>query len=95
MSRRTAEGDRSEFTCAILTRDAAGPAADIHMRMPIALPRDAEGAWLDADMTDAAAAIAFAREFAVTDFIHHPVHPRVNNARNDDADLIESFDNPA
>ena len=46
--------------------------------MPIALPKDGEAAWLDAGMTDAAAAIGFAREFAVTEFVHHPVNPRVN-----------------
>jgi putative SOS response-associated peptidase YedK len=76
-------------------RDAAGPAAEIHTRMPIALPKDAEAAWLDAGMTNAAAAIEFARDFAVTEFVHHPVNPRVNNARNDGADLIERFENPA
>lgn len=25
----------------------------------------------------------------------HPVNPRVNSARNEDADLIEAFENPA
>jgi len=69
MSRRTVEGDDSEFTCTMLTRDAIGPALEIHRRMPIALPKDAEAAWLDPRMTDAAAAIEFAREFAVTEFV--------------------------
>ena len=98
MSRRNIEGDegdKSEFTCTILTRDAVGPVAEIHTRMPIALPKDAEGAWLDPAMTDAAAVIEFAREFSVTEFVHHPVNPRVNNARNEGAELIEPFENPA
>ena len=95
MSRRTVEGEKSEFTCTILTRDAVGPAAEIHTRMPIALPKDAEGAWLYPALTDAAVAIEFARECAVTEFIYHPVNPRVNNARNEDAELIEAFENPA
>jgi putative SOS response-associated peptidase YedK len=95
MSRRTAEGDKTEFTCSILTRDAIGPAAQIHTRMPIALPKDAEGAWLYRELTDAAVAIEFAREQAVTEFVHHLVNPRVNNAQNEGADLIEPFDNPA
>ena len=63
--------------------------------MPIALPKDAEAAWLDPGMTDAAVAIEFARECAVTEFVHYPVNPRVNNARNGGADLIEPFRNPA
>ena len=94
MSRRNIEGDKSEFTCTIMTRDAVGPAAEIHTRMPIALPKDAEAAWLDPGMTDAAGAIGFAREFAVTEFVHHPVNPRVNNARNEGAELLAPFENP-
>jgi putative SOS response-associated peptidase YedK len=84
MSRRTADGDTSEFSCTILTRDAAGPAADVHARMPIVLPKDAEGAWLNAELTDAAVMIGFARESALTDFSVHP-----------GPDLFELFDNPA
>jgi putative SOS response-associated peptidase YedK len=95
MSRRNIEGDNSEFTCAILTRDAAGPAADVHSRMPVVLPKDAEAAWLDPALTDATAAIGLAREFSVTEFVHYPVNPRVNNARIDGAELIEPVENPA
>jgi hypothetical protein len=51
--------------------------------------------WLDATLTDAAKAIELARERAVTEFIHHPVNPRVNNARNEGAELTEAFPNPA
>jgi putative SOS response-associated peptidase YedK len=95
MSRRTVEGDESEFTCTILTRDSIGPTAEIHQRMPIALPKDAEAAWLDPEMTDAASVIEFAREFSVTEFVHHPVNPRVNNAKNEGAELTAPFENPA
>jgi putative SOS response-associated peptidase YedK len=95
MSRRNIEGYRSEFTSAILTRDAVGPAAEVHSRMPVALPNDAVAAWLDADMTRPPMAIGMARGRAVSEFVHHPVDPRVNNARNEGADLIEPFENPA
>ena len=89
MSQRTGESGTSEFTCSILTRDAVGPAAEIHIRMPIALPKDVQSAWLDPALTDAAKAIELARERAVTEFVHRPVNPRVNNAKNEGADLIE------
>jgi putative SOS response-associated peptidase YedK len=75
-----------------MTGDAVGPAAEIHTRMPIALPKDAEAAWLDPRMSDAAAVIGFAREQSVTEFVHHSVNPRVNNARNEGAELIEPFE---
>ena len=35
------------------------------------------------------AKIDLARERAVTEFVHHPVNPRVNHARNEGAELIE------
>ena len=94
MSRRAVEGDQSGFTCAILTRDAVGRAAEIHSRMPIALPKDAEGAWLYRELTDAAVAIEFAREQVLTEFVQHPVDRRVDNARNGVAELFEPFENP-
>jgi putative SOS response-associated peptidase YedK len=78
----------------VMSFGAVGPAAEIHTRMPIALPKDAEVAWLDPGMTDAAAAIESARGFSVTDIVYHPVNPRVNNARNEGAELIEPIENP-
>ena len=93
MSRRTVD-DTSEFTCSILTRDAVGPAAEVHSRMPIALQKETEAAWLDPEFTDAAAAVEFAREQAITEFVYHAVNPRVNNSKSQGAELIETFENP-
>jgi putative SOS response-associated peptidase YedK len=82
LSRRNIEGDKSEFICTILTRDAVGPAAEIHTRMPIALPKNAEAAWLYPALTDAAAAIEFARgvklvESPFVSATHAIVHSKV------------------
>ncbi|MBC8007973.1 MAG: SOS response-associated peptidase family protein, partial [Prolixibacteraceae bacterium] len=90
MSRRTVEGDQPEFTCTILTRDAVGPAAQIHSRMPIVLPKNAHAAWFYRELTDADLAIEFAREEAVTEFVPHAVDLRIDNSRNEDADSNES-----
>ena len=79
MSRRTVDGNQTGFTFTILTRDAIGPAAQIHARVPIVLPKDAHAAWLYRELTDAAVAIEFAREQAVTEFVCHPVDLRVDN----------------
>ena len=79
----------------ILTGDAVGPVSEVHTRMPIALPKETECAWLDSAMTDAARAVAFAREQAITDFVYHAVNPRVNNSRSEGVELIETFENPA
>lgn len=83
MSRRNIggdKGDKSEFNCTILTRDAVGRGAEFHTRIPIAPRKGAEGAWLEPAMTDAAAVIEFARESSATEFVHHSTKPRVNYA---------------
>ena len=95
MSRRNQNDDTSEFTCTILTRDAVGAASAIHARMPIALSKDAEAAWLDLGITDAAVAVGFARNHALTDFTPDPVNPRASNAKNEGEEPIELFENPA
>jgi putative SOS response-associated peptidase YedK len=94
MSRRSVEGDLPVFTCTILTRGAIGPAAQIHPRMPIVLPKDAHAAWVYRDLTDAAVAIEFAREQAMTEFVHHPVELRINSAINEGTDLSEVSEQP-
>jgi putative SOS response-associated peptidase YedK len=87
MSRRTVEGNQTGFTFTILTREAIGPAAQIHARVPIVLPKNAHAAWLYRELTDAAVAIEFAREQAVTEFVRHSVDLRIDNARNEAAEL--------
>jgi len=74
-------------TCALLTRAAEAPVAEVHDRMPVVLPDEAFDAWLDPDLKDAT---QFAREQALArEFVHYAVSKRVNNARNEGADLIE------
>ena len=78
-----------------MTRNAVGPAGAIHTRMPIPLPKATEAAWLDCTLNDATLAIELARERAVTAFVHYPFAQRVNNARNEGAELIAPLENPA
>ena len=63
--------------------------------MPIALQKETEAAWLDSSLTDAALAIALAREKSITDFDFYTVNPRVNNSRSEGAELMELFANQA
>jgi putative SOS response-associated peptidase YedK len=91
----TSEGEPAMLTCSILTRASEGPAADVHDRMPVILPDEAQSAWIDPKQTNSEKALALAQEKAVTAVQHHPVATRVNNAKNKGADLIEPFENPA
>lgn len=94
MSRWKCEGIE-RYTCTIVTRDAVGVSAQVHDRMPIALPKAAEADWLDPAKTDGKQVIESARAANITDLILGPVNPKVGNARNEGPDLIEPFAYPA
>ncbi|MDA8110064.1 MAG: SOS response-associated peptidase [Betaproteobacteria bacterium] len=88
LSARGAPGGAEQLSCALLTRAAAGRAAEIHDRMPVVLPEAAFGRWLAPEVVrpeDVAALIAAAR----ADFEHYPVSTRLNAAKTDDAALID------
>jgi putative SOS response-associated peptidase YedK len=85
-----AKGEPAMLTCSILTRAAEGPAADVHDRMPVILPDEAQSAWIDPKQTDGDKALAMAQEKAVTELDHYRVSTRVNNAKNEGADLIKT-----
>lgn len=95
MSRFATEGKEAEWTCSILTRDAEGVAKEVHQRMPVALPRALEAAWLDPKMSKGAEAIELARTRSLTEFTAYPVSPRVNNSRSEGQALIEPMESAA
>ena len=76
-----------KLSCALLTKAAEGPVAEVHDRMPVVLPDQAHSGWLDPALQDAT---AFARAHALArEFTHHAVSKRVNHARNEGPQLIE------
>lgn len=76
-----------QLSCAILTKAAEGPVAEVHDRMPVALPDAAHAGWLDPQLKEAS---AYAQQNALArEFIHFTVSKRVNNARNEGPDLVE------
>lgn len=75
-------------TCTIMTTDAAASIADVHDRMPVALPASAHDAWLDPTMVDGSQALAIVREHALQHFEHHPVSRRPSTRGADGADLL-------
>jgi putative SOS response-associated peptidase YedK len=82
--------DAPLLSCSILTREAAPSLAEVHVRMPVALPDDAHAEWLDPSLKDGSKALELARARALSKFEHFPVSLRVNYARNDDPGLIEA-----
>jgi putative SOS response-associated peptidase YedK len=91
---RPAPGADWVLSCAILTLPAAGGLTELHERMPVALPRDAQAAWLSPDVKDGAAAAELARSAVTVDALeHYPVSTRVNSALSEGPELIRREEN--
>ena len=75
-------------TCTVLTTDAIEPLARIHDRMPLLVPRESWGQWLDPDLVDGAAALALVGPAEAGDLEAYPVSERVNNVRNNGPELL-------
>ncbi|MNG04588.1 putative SOS response-associated peptidase YedK [compost metagenome] len=79
-------------SCALLTKDAAGPVSAIHHRMPVILAPEQLNLWLSPSTgnQEVHSAIALSRE----DFAAHPVSAEVGNTRNDYPELLEPVEQP-
>jgi putative SOS response-associated peptidase YedK len=87
--------DGSEIdTAAIVTTGANGTMAAVHDRMPAILAPETIAPWLDTRAVDAAEAAALCRPCPDAWLRLDPVSARVNDARNDGADLIVPVGRP-
>ena len=73
------------LTFTILTKDADGPAAALHHRMPVMIDAARAADWFAADDAGARAMITQAHG---RDLCHHPVSRAVGKVANDDESLI-------
>ena len=80
-------------TCALLTTRANEVVAPVHHRMPVILPPDAYGAWMD-PATPAAAAHALLVPAPAGELVAYPVSARVNSPEHDDPSLVEPLAEP-
>jgi putative SOS response-associated peptidase YedK len=80
-------------TCAIVTSAARPPVDQLHDRMPVVVPADRWDVWLDpdADTVELQALLGPPRE---APFTTRPVSARVNDVRNNDADLLNEVPPP-
>lgn len=87
MARWQTPDGRDVLSCALLTKPAASAIADIHDRMPVVLAPEAYEPWLAADQPPEVLSrlVAQARD----DFRGYPISTRVNDPRNDDAELLQ------
>jgi putative SOS response-associated peptidase YedK len=86
-------GEETE-TAAILTTSASRSLRALHDRMPVVVPPEATGMWLDCVNVDAETAAALLVPAPEDFFEAYEVSPAVNRVVNDDAKLIEPAANP-
>ena len=77
-------------TFTVLTTAANALMQPIHDRMPVILPAEAYEEWLDPRNTSARGLETLLQPYPVAAMQVHPVSPRVNSVRNDDAALMEA-----
>ena len=81
-----------EVTCAVVTGPADEELAWLHDRMPVRLGHDRWDAWLDPANHDVDALLRLLHESDGVRLRARPVGARVNNARNDGPDLVDTLD---
>jgi putative SOS response-associated peptidase YedK len=75
-------------TCVIVTTAANDVISSIHERMPVILGRSVEQAWLDRDLENGPAALAYLQPVSPDQFEVYPVSSLVSSARNEGPELI-------
>jgi putative SOS response-associated peptidase YedK len=85
-------GEDRLYTCTVVTAPAVGVLEEIHPRMPLVLPRDRWGAWLDPDQQDLAALAGPTPPELVETLELRPVSTAVNNVRNNGPELEARVD---
>ena len=75
-------------TLSLITTEPNELMREIHERMPVIVPREHYGAWLDPGNQDAAKLKAFVCSYPAERMEAYPVSKAVSNARNEGAELI-------
>ena len=77
------------LSCAVVTTAANAAVEKLHDRMPVILPREAEGPWLDHALDgETEKLLALLAPVRAEELRTHPVSRRVNSAANDDPSLL-------
>ena len=87
------EGNPLElYSCTIITGSPNEKVAEVHERMPVMLPPDSWGEWLDRDNDDIATLGKLFVPAPAELITIRPVSTEVNNARNNGAHLTDEID---
>ncbi|MBN2370854.1 MAG: SOS response-associated peptidase [Vicinamibacteria bacterium] len=75
-------------SCAIVTTDANALLRGFHDRMPVILPKESHGLWLDIDLANAEDLLVLLRPYPAEEMCSRAVSRGVNNPRFDDPSCI-------
>lgn len=87
-SRKPGEPDERVSSFSIVTCDAVGATAAIHERMPVVLPPEEYGPWLDRARTDPSEVLPILEAHVGAQLEGYEVSRAVNKVQNDDPSLI-------
>lgn len=87
------KGDRTLFTCTILTKDANDFMKNIHHRMPIILPKNMEDEWIKPNQMSAYDAYEFLKSIEMDSMSANMVSTYVNSAANNSPKCVEPLVN--
>lgn len=82
-------------TCSIITTQATDAAGHIHDRMPMVVPPEVVGAWLDPALTDPQEALALLSVTGAAELEAYAVSTEVNSVQNKDASLLRPLEEVA
>lgn len=85
----TAPEGETMKTCAIVTTEANTLLSSIHPRMPVIVPKDLEGIWLDAKIRDGPALDRVLQPYLPEGMEAYPVSMLVNAPENDLPECVE------
>ena len=82
-------------SCSIITTAPNDLTAQVHDRMPVILPEEAEDLWLNPAIVDAGVLTASLKPFPAGSMDAYEVSRMVNSVANDEPDLVVPFTNPS
>jgi putative SOS response-associated peptidase YedK len=88
---RWEKGGEPVESCTILTTDANELMQPVHERMPVIIPPDQYGLWLDPRCQDTAKLAALLRPYASQDMLAYRVSTLVNNPKNDVPQCVQAL----
>jgi putative SOS response-associated peptidase YedK len=88
---RWEKGDEPVESCTILTTEANDLMKPIHERMPVIVPPEQYGLWLDPRCQDTEKLAELLRPYPPEGMLAYPVSTLVNNPRNDVPQCVEAL----